>query len=193
MNSKLLVIKSKKNSKEMEMHLTYALLNVNYEIYKEGIDCTNRKIIFIIELNELGYDLELLKWLSKKAKINNFFENSIGGIIIKSLSDLYTKTFAQDVIIHSNLLGLSFVGHSVIEITKNYKNFITWEKTIDKPLSEIASINCKKLVDKIYKFKKTNSKKKILALHSSSYKTSNTLGLWSLVKKELKKKWRNDY
>lgn len=192
MNFKLLVIKSKKKSEEMQKHIDYALSNVDYEIYEEGIDCTNRKIIFIIELNELGYDLELLKWLSKKAKQKNFFENSVGGIIIKSSSELYTKTFAQDVILHSNFLGLSFIGHSVIEITRNYENFITWKKTIDKSLSEIASINCKNLVDKICNFKKKNFKKKILALHSSSYKTSNTLGLWSLVKKELIKNGEMD-
>ena len=193
MNSKLLVIKSSKISDDFNNYIETCLVDIPYEIYDYKIECKNRKILFVAELNKIGYDLELLAWLTFVSGERDFFENSIAGIIIKSSSDLYTKTMAQDIILHTNSMGLSFIGHSVIEMTKGYANFKTWQKTMDKSLIEIAEINCTLLAKRIYDYKEKNkASKKVLALHSSSYKTSNTLGLWHLVSKKLKCKDINE-
>lgn len=185
MNSKLLVIKSIKTSEKFNKDIELCLLNVNYEIYDYKKECKDRRILFAIELNSLGYDLDLLEWLNSIAHEKDFFLNSIAGIIIESKSELYTKTMSQDIILHCNFMGLSFVGHSVIEITKNYANFKTWQKTVNKSLREIAIKNSSGLVSRILEFTQPTKKNKVLALHSSSYKTSNTLGLWRLVKEKL--------
>ncbi len=182
MNSKVLVI-----GKIFGDPLDHVVLNIlgesSYEFYEEGVSCKDRKILVIAELNDLGYDIDLLNWLTKHHN-KSFFEGSIGGVIVCSTSDYYTKSMAQDLILHMNRMGLGFVGHSVLEIVKNYKNFETWQKTMNCSLEEIAIGHGRQLVERIinHQFKPLNS---ILALHSSSYKTSNTLGLWHLVKSHL--------
>ena len=183
MNSKLLVIR-KTYEDPLDQVVVSILSETPYEWYEEGMSCKNRRILIIAPLNELGYDVNLLNWLTTHHD-KTFFEGSIGGMIVCSTSDYYTKSMAQDLILHMNRMGLGFVGHSVLEIVKNYKNFETWQKTMNCSLEEIAITHGKQLVERLqtHQFKALNS---ILALHSSSYKTSNTLGLWHLVKSHLK-------
>lgn len=185
MNSNLLIIKTKKISEHFNRDIEYYLGNFSYEDYDYISDCKNRRILFVVELNSLGYDFEILQWLEAIEDKHNFFEGSIAGIIIKSNSELYTKSAAQDIVFHCNSMGLKFIGHSVVEMTKNYVNFQTWKKTLKKKLKDIAKDNSIDLIQRIADFNYPNCNKKILALHSSSYKTSNTINLWGLVKKEL--------
>lgn len=184
MNSNLLVIKSKGITEEFNHDVDNYLSDYTHEIFDFNSACKNRRILFVIELNSLGYDLEFLDWLSSIGD-NDYFKGSVAGIIIRSSSDLYTKSMAQDIIFHCNLMGLKFIGHSVVEITKDYNNFKTWKKTINKSLKEIAAINTVDLIERIINFECNKTTNKILALHSSSYKTSNTLSLWNLVKRKL--------
>lgn len=183
MNSKLLVIRHTYDE-SLDVLINEILDGVSYEWYEEGISCQHRKIFFIVPLNTLGYDMNMLNFLTA-IEDSEFFKGSIGGMIVSSSSDYYTKSTAQDLILHMNSMGLGFVGHSVVEIVKDFQNFSTWKKTIDTNLKDIAISHAKQLVDRIqsHEKKKLNS---VLALHSSSYKTSNTLGLWHMVKSHLK-------
>lgn len=185
MNSKLLVIHSDNISQQLKNHVDQSLLGLEYDHYRVGMSCQNRKIIFVTELNKIGYDFDLLKWLNDQADQKAFFSGSTAALIVMSQSELFTKSFAQDVLLHANERGLSFIGHSVVEIISGYRNFQTWLKTSDKTLEEICNDHCRQLVLRLINEKKPTSTN-VLALHSSSYKTSNTLGLWSKVKDGLK-------
>ena len=141
----------------------------------------NRRIIFVSQVNEFGYDPCLMAFIRNH---EDDLQGSLGALIVRSESDLYTKTFAQNFLFHCNRRGMAFLGHSVIEITKDYLNFETWQKTMPATLQEICMQLCKDLFERLKNFKwpKGNN---ILALHSSSHATSNTLGLWHLVKEKL--------
>lgn len=146
----------------------------------------SKRILFLIKLNEIGYDEYILKFLLKVKKLNIDFENSIGSIIILSDSSLYTKSFASSLIFLANSLKCSFIGHPMIEKTKDYKNFLTWQKRLNIPLEDIFIDFCKKLIKRVlnYNYKKKYDKN-ICVLHSSSKKTSNTLGFWNKIKSKL--------
>lgn len=150
-------------------------------------DLKNKKILFAIQLNELGFNTSLLEILSNLyARGCDSLSGSSAGILIHSPNELYTKSVSKNIIFLANQLGCRFIGHPLIEATRNYNNFRTWQKICDLSLKEICHTQCKRLVDRL-----TNdnplltSKPKILALHSSSYKTSNTLMLWSMIKKHI--------
>lgn len=155
---------------------------VVYEVYEEGVSLQNRKILFVVTLDSLGYDIPMIQWLKKQK--DDAFKGSYGSMIVISDSDYYTKSMAQDLILHTNRKGLGFIGHGVLEMTKNFKNFETWQKTVSKPLRAIAVDQGKVLIQRLEAFKLVN-KTKVVALHASSYKTSNTLNLWKLVKEQL--------
>ncbi|MBN2797134.1 MAG: NAD(P)H-dependent oxidoreductase [Clostridia bacterium] len=128
--------------------------------------------------------MQLLQWLSEYIKKGNTFEGCTGAVIVKSDSELYTKSFAQDVILHCNANGMAFIGHSVVEIVSDYQNFITWKKIESLELEDICNKQCRHLIERL-RDEIHLSCEHMLALHASSYKTSNTLGLWHLVKERL--------
>lgn len=184
MNSKLVVISFGNPSEALAEHVAFALEGKDYLVYDGSFDLRHKKLLFVVELNAIGYDFKLLEWLSDYLASGHDFEGAVGAMIIKSQSELYTKSFAQDVLLHTNAAGLAFIGHSVIEIVAEYQNFLTWQKTFPFALDAICSDHCRDLVNRLLKPIK-KKKHKVLALHASSYKTSNTLGLWHLVKKQL--------
>jgi len=155
---------------------------IGTESYIKDHSLQNRHILFVIHLDEIGYDLNLLSWL--KNLPDDAFKGSVGSMIVTSKTAYYTKSFAQDILLHANRRGMTFIGHSVLEIVENYENFKTWQKTVDLPLEKIAYNQGVDLINRLKKFKRRRLSN-LIALHASSRQTSNTLGLWHLVMKNI--------
>lgn len=161
----------------------YTITNIS-----DIINLQNKKILFAVELNNIGVSNNLnniFEILYKKG--NKSLENSEAALLIHSKSNLFSKTFAQSIVFLANNLGCSFMGKSLVEATFNLDNFISMQKLYDLPLEDICLKQCEKLrfrfLENIYKEK--TSPKKLLVLHSSKEKFSNTLTLWEMVKKNL--------
>lgn len=151
------------------------------------VDLRNKKIIFAIELDECGFNIPLFEMLLKlKERGDNSLLGSRAVIIIQSSSELFTKSTAQKIIFLTNQMGCRFPGHPVVEATYNFSNFLTWQKTCKLSLTEIYQEQSKELVKKLTEENlKLINRPKILVLHSSLFKTSNTLMLWKMVKENL--------
>ena len=147
----------------------------------------NKKILFAIELDKCGSNIPLLEIpLKLKERGNNSLSGSRAGIIIESQNEFFTKSTAREIILLTNQMGCRFFGHSVVEATHNLNNFLTWQKTFKSPLIEIYQKSSQELVKKLVEENlKIINKPKFLVLHSSSFKTSNTLMLWRMVKENL--------
>jgi multimeric flavodoxin WrbA len=147
-------------------------------------DLNNKKIIFALELNNIGYCntvMEILSALYYKGK--NALQGSSAVLLVHSSNELYTKSSADHIIFLANNLGCSFIGHPLVEATEAFNNFHTWQKTVNMSLEEICYDHCEKLshrfmIDTPNKFHEPN----ILALHASPRSTSNTLMLWNMIK-----------
>ncbi|SHH01043.1 flavodoxin family protein [Tepidibacter thalassicus] len=150
-------------------------------------DLKNKKILFAIELDECGFNIPLYEiFLNLYEKGNDSLLGSNGIIIIQSPNELYTKNTSQNIIFLANQIGCSFIGHSVVEATGNLNNFLTWQKRLNMSLEDIHLYLSKKLIHNFIKKEfSIITKPKILALHASSHKTSNTLMLWNMIKKHL--------
>lgn len=150
-------------------------------------DLQNKKIIFAVELDECGFNIPLFEMLLKlKERGDDSLLGSSAVIIIQSSNELFTKSTAQKIIFLTNQMGCRFPGHPVVEATYNLNNFLTWQKTFNLPLLEIYKKQSKELVERLTKGNlKLINKPKILVLHSSLFKTSNTLMLWKMVKESL--------
>ncbi|SDK77078.1 flavodoxin family protein [Natronincola ferrireducens] len=147
----------------------------------------NKKILFAIEVDPVGFNMPLFKILSSLTKRGNGALNgSTGGLLIHSPSNLYTKTLAKSVVFAANQLGCSFIGHSLVEATKNLSNFLTWQKKFDMSLEEISYELSFRLGKRLVEDRPpVLDKSKIVVLHSSSKQTSNTLMLWHMIKYNL--------
>lgn len=190
--STLYMIKPGKGSPQLDRminsayHLTENVIIVNN---KNNIPCLkNKRIIFAIELNDLGVNSEIYSFLSVLyGRGKDALSGSVAGIMVHSPNELFTKSVTKNIIFITNQMGCLFIGHPLIEATGSLNNFLTWKKQFNKTLEEICDMLCLQLMERILNYKpmsKTNPK--ILALHSSSRRTSNTLLLWDMVKSHLK-------
>ena len=151
--------------------------------YTDIPDLRNKKIIFAVKLDECGLNTSLFEiFLRLKERGDNTLSGSNAVIIIQSPSELFTKSAAQKIIFIANQIGCRFPGHPVVEATYNLNNFLTWKKIYNQPVLEIYKKQSKELVRKLVEENITLiNKPKILVLHSSLFKTSNTLMLWEMV------------
>ena len=151
------------------------------------VNLQNKKIIFAIELDECGFNLPLFEMLLKlKERGDDSLLNSMAVMIIQSSSELFTKSTTQKIVFLANQMGCRFPGHPAVEATYNLDNFLTWQKTYNLPLVEIYQEKAKELVEKLTEENlRLINRPKILVLHSSFFKTSNTLMLWKMVKENL--------
>ncbi|WP_026476607.1 flavodoxin family protein [Alkaliphilus transvaalensis] len=147
----------------------------------------NVKILFAIELGSLGFNISLLKILSVlSSRGNDALLGSVGALLVHSKSDLYTKSTAAHIIFMANQLGCSFIGHPLVEAIGGLKNFKTWQKRLNLSLEEISLSLSGQLGARLAQFAyKKIENPNIVALHSSSRATSNTLSLWNMVTESL--------
>ena len=150
----------------------------------EGLE--NKKILFAIALGESGINLELYG-IMKSIRLNRTcFEGSVGGIIIDGNSELFTKSVGRELALSANLSGCSFPGKPLVEGTRSLDNYDIVAKILDVGPLEAYMHSGRVLVEQMMDFNPPKKKNpKILALHASHYHKSNTLELWSLVKKHL--------
>jgi multimeric flavodoxin WrbA len=150
-------------------------------------DLTNKRILLAVELNEAGYCIPIIEIISQLYKRGcNTLSGSKAALLIYSPNEYNTKSAASDIIFQLNLLGCQFPGHPVVEAVASLENFRTWQKTLPLTLTEICLEQCKKLGNLLSEFKVPQIKTpNIVALHSSSSSTSNTLALWNMIKSEL--------
>lgn len=150
-------------------------------------DLQNKKILFAIELNQIGTSNTLsniFQELYKRGKESLL--GSEGGLLIHSKYDLFTKSTAQSIIFWANNLGCYFSGRPLVEATGNLDNFKTMEKVYKMHLEDICLLQCRELGDRFFgEIPKSSENKKLLVLHSSNRETSNTLTLWDMVKSQL--------
>jgi len=149
---------------------------------------SGKRIIFAIELDDCGLNIDLFRLLLMlKNRGDKSLVKSKAILIIRSNNELFTKSIAQKVLFLCNQMGCEFPGHPVVEAIKDYKNFITWQRIYNLPLEQIFLEKCKQIVYRLMKeeYRKIHQPK-ILVLHSSHFKTSNTYMLWRIVKKNLR-------
>lgn len=148
----------------------------------------NKKILFAVELNEIGTSNNLNNiFLKLYGRGTVSLYNSEGAILIHSNFPLFTKTYAQSIAFWANRLGCSFTGRPLVEATKDLENFLAMERVYNMTLEDICLLQCEELGKRfLSRFpSSSNDKKRLLVLHSSNRDTSNTLTLWDMVQKNL--------
>ncbi|WP_066496568.1 flavodoxin family protein [Abyssisolibacter fermentans] len=187
----LVVIMPEKPSEMLKKMLKAFIRNTDYLLIDNTTnlpDLTNKNLLFALELNKAGYNLGMSEIISKLYQRNySSLANSTGAVLIHGKNDLFTKTAAQDLVFHANMLGCRFPGRPMVEAIGSLHNFFTLQKNIKKPLDEVCLEACRMLGKRFLDKPAPNqiTAPKLLVLHSSNYKTSNTLTLWKMIKNYL--------
>ncbi len=193
LNKDFLIIMPGTPSKILQEMVHHSTANKNYSIVTKLdnlTDLKNKCILFAIELGDSGINIELYKILEKiKLSGTDFLENSVGAVFTHSNNELFTRSAARQIILYANMAGCSFPGRPLVEATGSLKNFTTLKKISNKSYYNLCLNSCTDLVNRLLSFNITPIKNpKILVLHASNWKTSNTLMLWKLIKKNISSK-----
>lgn len=177
-------------SERLQNMLDYSIKGYDYNIINnlDGIQLKDKRILFAIELGETGINIDLFKMLEKiKSSGTEFMKNSYGSVLVNSSNELFSRDVARKTILYANMAGCMFPGRPLSEATGSLKCFNTKQKIFPHlSLEEICLEDCRNVVERLMSFKKEKpSNPKILTLHSSNYRTSNTLSLWNMVKENL--------
>lgn len=157
----------------------------------ENIDISlirNSKFVMVIELNEIGMNYDVYKFIEGAMKRDKkFFFGSVAGIVVKSNSEYYTKKISSSLIFLLNSMGCRIIGHPLVEAINEYKNFNAWKKVIDKSYEDIFSQMIETLMDRVMEYEEIAvDDPKVLVLHAGTYGKSNTLAFWGMIKENLK-------
>lgn len=186
----LMILMPGEISERLQNMLEFSIKGYDYSIIKnlDGVDLKNKKILFAIELGDTGINIELFKMLEKiKLSGADFMKDSYGSVLVNSNNELYSRDIARKTILYANMAGCMFPGRPLSEATGSLKCFNTQQKRAPHlSLEEVCLEDSKSVVERLMNFNSHKlSAPKILTLHASSYKTSNTLSLWNMVKGNL--------
>ncbi len=189
--SELTVLMPGEISERLQKMLEYSTKGYDISIIRtcdemEYLKC--RKILFAAEVGNTGINIELLKMLEKiRMSGSDFLEGSCGSVLINTESELFSRDMARKAILYANMAGCMFPGRPLSEATGSLRNFNTQKKRAPHlSLEEICLEDSRSVVERLMNFKINRlPNPKILVLHASNYRTSNTLSLWKMVKSSL--------
>lgn len=145
-----------------------------------------KKILFAIPLGLSGINLEYFKYLKQMRLNTNLLERCVGSILVDGASELYTKSVARELMFTANLCGCTFPGRAMVEGTGSLQNFNIQAMNLELDNMGAYLAAALRMVDQLMTFQMTPKKKaKILVLHASNHKTSNTSLLWQMIKSRL--------
>lgn len=160
-------------------------------------------VLFALSLGKSGVNLELERLIRRLREEPDLLEGCVGGVISDAESDLYSKAAARRLAFAANLAGCAFPGRALVEGTRTLSNYDVMAMRAGSTLEEAYVSSARTLVRELLEFRgrlcqaehllssadgvePRTAGKKILVLHASLRKTSNTLALWGKTAEKLK-------
>ncbi len=143
---------------------------------EEGLH--HRRILFALAVDEWGVPEELTAALRVLRQNGDCLTGCVGGIIVDGAGELYTKSAAQELALSANMAGCAFPGKPLLEGTGSLYNQHILAKRMDKTWEETYCFRSRQLVERLESFEaKKYQKPKLLVLHASDNRLSNTVWL----------------
>ena len=141
------------------------------------------RILFAIGLNDSGILLEWIRMLDVIRKDRMLLEDCVGGVIVDSPSELYSKAAGREAVLSASLSGCLFPGRPLVEGTGSLYNYHVQAELANTGLTEAYRAAAAELAGRLQSFSRpVYSRPKLLLLHASIRETSNTLRLWNMVR-----------
>jgi len=149
-----------------------------------------KRIIFAISLSEAGVNMEYYRLLEYFRARPDCLEGAVGGIIVDGQGEFFTKALARRLAFTINAAGCTLPGRPLVEATGSLGNFHVLSGVTGQSPEVVYAGQMESLIRRILDFdtgdtSAAGEKLKVLAVHASSRKTSNTLLLWDKVKRSL--------
>lgn len=146
----------------------------------------NGRLLFAVPLDDGGVNPGLPELLSCLRRRPGFLRGCVGGVLVDSTGELYTKSAGRELVLAASMAGCAFPGRPLVECTGSLRNFSVQAKNAGCTLGETCRLAAADLADRVLRFDPPGKKHpKLLALHASSHAASNTLALWNRCRQRL--------
>ena len=146
----------------------------------------NQPILFAVPLDESGVNHGYYDLLAYLRTHPGCLDGSVGGILVDGPGDLYTKAVGRELVLSASRAGCAFPGRPLVEATGDLRNFTVQAKNANCSLENAYCLAAADLAERVLSFAPPKRRRpKLLVLHASSHKTSNTLALWSRCRERL--------
>ena len=181
MTDELILLKVE-SSPRLERLLEFSLQGLSYRTVTPQELSTgavkNRRILFALYVDELGMGPECFGLLRLMRANPGILQGCVGSIIVDGAGELYTKQAAQAVTLAANLAGCMFPGKPLVEGTGSLYNQRVSAKRMECTLEEAYFLRSQELVQRLVSFHRPKfSRPKILMLHASDNRKSNTVAM----------------
>ena len=146
----------------------------------------NQPILFAVPLDESGVNHGYYDLLTYLRTHPGCLDGSVGGVLVDGPGDLYTKAVGRELVLSASQAGCTFPGRPLVEATGDLRNFTVQAKNGGCSLEDAYRRAAGDLVDRVLDFiPPRHDRPKLLVLHASNHRTSNTLALWSRCRARL--------
>ncbi|MCI8455270.1 MAG: NAD(P)H-dependent oxidoreductase [Lachnospiraceae bacterium] len=153
---------------------------------EEGL--SGRRLLFAVPLGADGINhgyYELLAWL-RAGLPKRRLAGCIAGLLIDADSELYTKSVARELAAAANRAGCAFFGRPLTEATASLDNFLVQAANLNTDrlgaYKNSARVLAEQVLTSVWEKK---AHPRLLVLHASNHRTSNTMALWEQVQERL--------
>ena len=148
----------------------------------------NQRVLFAVPLDESGVNHGYYDLLAYLRTHPGCLDGSVGGVLVDGPGDLYTKAVGRELVLSASRAGCAFPGHPLVEATGDLRNFTVQAKNAGCSSEEAYRLAAADLTDRVLGFAPPKRHQpKLLVLHASNHRTSNTLALWSRCRERLGK------
>lgn len=149
-------------------------------------DLRGQRLLFAAALGEYGVNTAYTRLLRRLRAEPSMLDGCISALLVDGAGELYTKSTAAELGLAANLAGSALIGRPLVEATGSLTNYRVQAKLLDTDLAGAYHVAARDLVERLLAAEPLKKEKpELLALHASSYHTSNTMQLWGEVKSRL--------
>ena len=145
-----------------------------------------RRLLFALALGKYGVNTADQRLLRRLRAEPDLLDGCTAALVVDGGGELYTKSAASELALAVNLAGSALLGRPLVEATGSLQNFRVQAKNLGTDLTGAYRAAVRELAERLAgETFAPREKPNILALHASSYHTSNTMQLWAQVKTRL--------
>lgn len=147
---------------------------------------TGCRILILAAIGETGISLELMAMLREIRLHDGCMAGSIGALIVDGAAEHSTKSVGKHIAWTMNMAGCLLIGRPLVEGTGSLMNLQVLASRWQVSPEEAYVRSARELLQRLLSFEKPlPGGRKLLCLHASNKKTSNTLRLWGKVRRQL--------
>lgn len=145
-------------------------------------DFSGKRILFALSVEESGMSLDTFSLLHALRQNPTRWKGAMGAMVVDGAGELYTKQAAQAVALAANLAGCLFPGKPLVEGTGSLYNQHILANRLGNTLEEAYFASAQSLVQRLASFSPPRfSRPRILMLHASDNRRSNTVAMGNAV------------